>query len=147
MGLVVYKGFYQDLAAGNLSGSPDIRSALVMPGFSFDEDAINMDDGTLDEYDDGSYARLDCGSVTVAYVDADDLLRIDCANGDYGTALVGDATGDLERVVFYRHVGADSANVILWSNDVGVAGATVSAGGALTLIVPDEGILEVLQAA
>lgn len=147
MGLVVYKGFYNDLAAGNLSGAFDLRAALVGPSFSFDEDSINMDDGTLDEYDDASYARLDCAGVTAAYVDADDVYRIDCTDGDFGTALAGDATKDLDRLVLYRHVGADSANVILCSNDIGVAGAVVSAGGTVTLIVPDEGVIEIAQAA
>jgi len=145
MATQVYKGFYQSLDAGTLTPTPDIRCALAMTGFSFGADSINLDDGTLDEFDGSGYARYDVANPTGAYVDADDAFVIDGDSGSFGDP-VGIGTDDLERLVVYLHVDGTAANdIILASTDTGVAGAVVS-GGALELVVPAEGLIRVRTA-
>lgn len=145
MATVIYKGFYTALTAGQLSGTPDIRFLIAMTGFTFDEDSVNLDDGTLDEFDGSNYARYDAANPTGGYIDADDLFKLDCDGGDFGTSPSGAGTDDSAYLVCYRHVDGTAANdIILFSTDVGVPPSIH--GGAITLVVPAEGVLLVRTA-
>lgn len=145
MATVIYKGFYTALTAGSLSGTPDIRAAICMTGFSFDEDSINMDDGTLDEYDGSNYARYDIATPTGGYVDADDLFKIDGDSGDFGTSPIGAGSDVAAYLVVYLNVGgSDATSIILMSTDVGVPPSI--SGGAATMIIPAEGLILVRAA-
>lgn len=140
MALTVYKGFYNTLIAGGLSGAFDLRFLIAMGSFAFDEDSINLDDGVIDEYDGSNYARYDAGSVTAAYVDASDLYQIDCADGNFGSSPAGAGSDDAAYLVAYKHVDGTAANdIILFSTDVGVPPAI--SGGLITLQVPAAGVL------
>lgn len=144
MATVFYKGLYDDLEAGNLA-SPDERALLVMSGYSFDPDSVNLDDGTLDEYDGTNYARLDLAGVTTSYDATNNLWTLTATTGQsFGTPPIGPASDDIGGLVLYRHVGADSANVIHAFTDQ-VAGVN-GAGADLTLTVPSEGLIRIQPA-
>lgn len=141
MATVFYKGFYDDLESGALA-SPDERALLALGGFSFDPDSVFLTDGTLDEYDGTNYARLDLASVTTSYDATNNLWKLTATSGGaFGSSPIGPASDDIAQLVLYRHVGADSANVIHVSID-SVAGQN-GAGGQLTLTVPANGLIRV----
>jgi hypothetical protein len=145
MATQIYKGFYQALDAGSLTPTPDIRAIVTMTGFSATADAINLDDVTLDEFDGSGYVRLDIANPTGAYVDADDAFVVSGDDGSFGDP-VGAGSDDPGWLVIILHVDGTAANdIILASTDTGIAGAVVS-GGAMSLVVPAEGLIRVRTA-
>lgn len=141
----LYKGFFVALEAGQLA-SPDIRFALALSGFAFDEDSVNLDDGTLDEYDGVGYARYDAASVTTGYVDDDDEWQANAASGTFGDP-VSPASEPVAHLVAILHVDGTAANdIILGSRTDGVAGLNGN-NGAFTLTIPDIGFFFGRQAA
>jgi len=70
MGFVIHRGFHDDLAAGNVTGSADLRIILVMSNTTCDTEtgAQTMSDfTTIDECDGAGYAELDLAGVTSAW--------------------------------------------------------------------------------
>ena len=125
MAQVVYQGFYDDLLAGTVASTVDIRARLVMSDTTIDvdEDAQNTSDFTdLDECDGVGYAELDIANSTVAYDAATDTVVIDGDDGDFdgGGDIVGASSRDVTRVLIERYVdGTDSNDVPWFSLDVG----------------------------
>lgn len=142
---VIYKGFYEALEQGLLDGTPDVRCGLYMSGFTFDEDAVNLADGTLDEFDGAGYTRLDCADVTTGYVDADDEWQLDFSDGDFGDP-VAPGSEVIAGLFAYLYVDGTAANdIILASTTTGGFGVNAN-NGALNLALPTGGLLFVRQA-
>lgn len=136
---VIYKGFYNALESGALA-APDIRVGLFMSGFSFDADSVNLDDGTLDEFDGVGYSRLDAASVTTGYVDGSDEWQLDLADGDFGDP-VAPGSEVIAGLFCYLHVDGTAANdIILASTTTGGFGANAN-NGPLSLTLPATGLL------
>ena len=143
---VIYKGLYTALQSGDLDGTPDIRYALFMSGFSFDADAVNLSDGTLDEFDGVGYSRQTAADVTFAYIDADDEMQFDSANVEFGDPIAP-GTDDIEGLAVILHVDGDPDNdILLASTTAGGFGVNAN-NGSLSLVLPATGLLFVRQAA
>lgn len=134
-----YAGYETARDAGDLSGTPDIRFALCMSGFTFSASAVNLADGTLDEFDGANYARYDATTVAVAYDSGDDEWRITCDSGDgdeFGTS-VGAGSEAPSVLVCYLHVDGTAANdIILASSTDG--GFSDGNGGDMGLTLPND---------
>ena len=125
MAQVVYQGFYDDLMAGNVTSSADLRALLVMSNTTIDvdEDAQTLSDfTTIDECDGTGYSELDLASVSVAYDSTNDRLVIDAADGDFdgGGGSITATTREVSRVLIKRYVDGTDANDVPWfSIDIG----------------------------
>ncbi len=99
-----------DLAAA------DVRAALLMTNTTADtaNDGVqDLADLTLDECDGAGYAREALTSISVSQDDANDRALIDAADLDFGT--IGASTRNVQGVLLYVHIGADSANIpLVW---------------------------------
>lgn len=134
-----YAGYESARGAGSLTGTPDIRVGLAMSGFSFAASAVNLDDGTIDEFDGSGYSRYDATNVAAAYDSGSDQWRITCDNGDgdeFGTTVA--AGSEAPSVLFvYLHVDGTAANdIILGSSDDGTFAD--GNGGPLGLTLPND---------
>lgn len=149
MAEVIFKGFFEALAGGDLEGTPDIRLMLVMSDFTgeAEEDAVNLSDITdLDEFDGVGYSRVDCDDVVVGYDDDTDEWTIDMADAVFGDP-VAPGTDDIHGCIVYLHVDGDPDNdVALGFTDQGGFGVNAN-NGSLSLIIPAGGLLYVKQAA
>lgn len=145
MAQVIYQGFYDDLLAGSVTASADLRVLLVMEDTTCDTepDAQNMSDfTTIDECDGAGYAQLDLASVAAAYDSANDRLEFDAADGDMdgGSGIIGAATRDVTGYVLYRYVDGTDANDVPWGyRDIG---PYTMAGGPFDFTWNAEGILQ-----
>lgn len=143
MAAVVHKGFYTALQAGSLAGTPDIRCLLTMGSTTCDteEDSVNLADFTdIDEFDGVGYTRLDAASVTFAYVDADDEMQLDFADGSFGDP-VAPGSGVISGMLVYLYVDGDPDNdVALGWTDQGGFGVN-AANGALSITLPADGLM------
>lgn len=144
-GDVLYKGFFVAQEAGQLA-SPDVRFALALSGFSYNKDSVNLDDGTLDEYDGVGYVRYDAASVVTEYVDADDEWQARAASGSFGDP-VAPASEPVAHLVAILNVDGTAANdIILGSRIDGIAGLNGN-NGAFLLTIPGIGFFFGRQAA
>lgn len=90
----------------------DIRVLIVMSNTSAmdDEDAEFIADiGTLDEYNGSSYARVALTTQVWSAVTATDHGKFTSDSIVFPTLGVGTRAGF--GLVFYKHIGADSANI------------------------------------
>ena len=132
-------GYEEARGSGSLEGTPDIRVALAMSGFTASADAVNVADLTLDEFDGAGYARYDATGVAVAYDAVSDEWRITCDNGggdEFGDP-VGAGTEPPVMLVVILHVdGTDANDIVLgWSDEGSFAQGN---GGAMGLTLPDD---------
>jgi len=145
MAQVVYQGYYDDLAAGYVVGTTDLRARLVMSNTTIadagQEDAQTISDfTTLDEVDGVGYAMLDLENVTVAYDSANDRLVIDADDGDFdgGTGSIAASSRQVTRVLIERYVDGTDPNDVPWlSIDIG---PYTTSGGAFDVIWNSLGI-------
>jgi hypothetical protein len=150
MAAVIYKGFYTALQAGDLAGTPDIRCLLTMGSTTCETeeygDIVNLSDFTdIDEFDGVGYTQLDCASVTFAYVDADDEMQLDFADGSFGDP-VAPGSDDISGMLVYLCVDGDPDNdIALGWTDQGGFGVNAS-NGSLDLTLPATGLMFVRQA-
>lgn len=140
---MIFKGFYEALQAGDLAGTPDVRVKLTMGDTTCDteEDSVNLSDFTdIDEFDGVGYTEIDAASVTFAYVDADDEMQLDFADGDFGDP-VAPGSDDISGMLVYLYVDGDPDNdVALGWTDQGGFGVN-AANGALSLTLPAAGLM------
>jgi hypothetical protein len=145
----IFKGFYQALEAGLLTGSPDVRVKLVMGSFTgeAEEDAVHVSDLTnVDEFDGLGYGELDCSGVTAGYVDADDEWRLGFDAADFGDP-VAPGSDVIKGLLAILHVDGDPAHdYVLGFTDAGGFGVNAN-NGPLSLALPAAGLLFVRQAA
>lgn len=143
-----YQGFWDDLEAGLVTQTTDVRAMIVMSNTTIDTevDAQTLSDfTTIDECDGAGYAELDLSSITVAYDDTNDRLKVDAADGDFdgGSDIVNASTRSLTRVMIYRYVDGTDANDIPWSSiDIG---PYTTAGGPIDVTWPTVGIIYIGQ--
>lgn len=142
---VLYKGFYTALEQGLLEGSPDIRAFLFMSGFSFDADAVNIADGTMDEFDGAGYAQLDCAGVAVGYSDADDEWQLDFDDGDFGDPVAAGSEAIAGMGLKLYVDGTDANDIILASTTTGGFGVNAN-NGPLSITLPAGGPLYIAGA-
>jgi len=111
----LYKGGYDALVGGLLEGSPDVRLKLVMSGFSFDADDVNLADGTVDEFDGIGYLEIDCANVAFAYdADADEYqLTFDADEFNLSGGSVTPGSDDAIGILVYLYVDGTPANDML----------------------------------
>lgn len=144
MAQAVYQGFYDDLVAGNVTASADLRAMLVMSNTTTDTetDAQTLSDFTTqDECDGVGYAQLDLLTITCAYDTATDRLVIDAANGDFdgGLGTIAASSRDVTRVLIYRYVDGTDANDVPWASiDIG---PYTTAGGAFDVTWNATGVI------
>lgn len=148
MASVVFRGFYDALAAGDLAGTPDIRIRLVMGGFSgaSEGDAVNVADiTTLDEFDGVGYTELDCAAVTTGYDTGDDEWQMDFTDGSFGNP-VSPGSDDILGLFVYLFVdGTDANDVALGFTSDGGFGVNAN-NGELSLTLPASGLMFVRAA-
>lgn len=136
------QGYEDARDAGLLAGSPDLRVAIAMSGFTFDEDAIHLDDGTLDEYDGANYVRYDAADVAADW-DAVTHQRVwTCTSGggdEFGTS-VGAATDTPTVLVVILRVDGTAANdyILGWTDDVALSNGN---GSDMGLTLPNDVLL------
>ena len=127
MAQVVYQGFYDDVLAGNVTASADLRAILCMSNTDIAdagaEDAQNMSDfADYDECDGLGYAELDLANVTMAYDSTANTLVIDADNGDFdgGGDVIQTSSRQVTRVLIKRYVDGTDANDVPWTSiDIG----------------------------
>lgn len=115
---VIFQGGFKALADGELAGSPDIRLALVMSGFTgaSEEDSINVADlTTLDEFDGVGYQRLDAESVSFAYDSVEDEYQLTFDAGEFNASggTVTPGSDDAIGILVILYVDGTAANDIL----------------------------------
>jgi hypothetical protein len=140
--------FYTDFRRGLLSGEfdlhtagDDIRELLVMTNTTADtqEDSKFISDiTTLDEYDGASYARKAYTGEVVAADNTNNRGEFDAADVQYATLGVG--TRQAQARIIYKHVGADSANLLIAFVDSGGFPFDGN-GGNVDVVMNAEGII------
>lgn len=143
---IIFAGYHEARDAGLLAGTPDIRLALVMSGFTGDADSVNVADVTLDEFDGVGYARLDAASVTAGYVDADDEWQLAMASGDFGDPVAPGSDVIAGMVAILNVDGTAANDYILGFTDTGGFGVNAN-NGPLNLTIPAAGLMFDRQAA
>jgi hypothetical protein len=145
----IFRGFYQALEAGLLTGSPDVRVKLVMGSFSgeAEQDAVHVGDLTnIDEFDGLGYGELDCANVTAGYVDAADEWRLGFDAAEFGDP-VAPGSDVITGLLAILHVDGDpDHDHVLGFTDAGGFGVNAN-NGPLSLTLPAAGLLFVRQAA
>jgi len=140
---VIYRGFYDALAAGDLETTPDIRVKLVMTATTCgtEEDAVNLADfTTIDEFDGVGYVELDCASVVTGYDATADEWQLDFADDDFGDP-VAPGSDVIEGMLVYLWVdGTDANDIALGFTTDGGFGVNAN-NGALDLAVPADGLM------
>jgi len=149
MGQVVFRGFTDDLLAGNTISAADLRVLLVMSNTTCDTepDAQTMSDfTTIDECDGAGYVQLDLASVAAAWDAANDRLEWDATDGDMdgGSGAIAAATRDVTGYVIKRYVDGTDANDVPWVyRDIG---PYTMAGGPFDFTWHAEGLIQVASA-
>ena len=120
----------------------DIRVLLVMSNTTADTekdvDTISAF-STLDECDDGSYARQALANEAVAEDEANDRGEFDAYDASF--TLAGDGSRDIVGAVVYKHVTNDADSIpIAYIDDVDAIKTMV---GTLTVQWNAEGILQI----
>lgn len=124
------------------SGGSDIRALLVMTNTTADtETNVNTLSGftTLDEMDGANYARIALSGEVVNEDSGNNRAEFDAS--DITWSNLGAGTRQVQAVIIYKHVGADSSNVPIAFIDTG--GFPFSAnGGNVTIQWNAEGIIQ-----
>ena len=136
---IIHQGFYEALAAGLLEGTPDVRCYIGMEAYSYDADAIHIDDGTLDEYDGANYEALDLTGVSTSYDTASNQWRLYATSGTFGVNPLGVPTSDASAVAITLYVDGNPANDYMLGSIITALGVT--AGGVMRLNIPDTGLI------
>jgi hypothetical protein len=143
---VIYQGFYDDLAAGNVTSSADLRVMAVMSDTTIatagQEDAQTLSDFTdMDECDGVGYAQHDIANVAVAYDSTDNHLVIDGDDGDLdgGTDIIQASSRNVTRYMVYRYVDGTDANDVPWMSEA--VGPFTLTGGPFDILWNSAGIL------
>jgi hypothetical protein len=112
--------------------SADIRSLLLRGTITQDPTNATLTDVFAetgnDELTDGSYARVALSSKTVTQDDGNNRANIDATTVDYGALNNETPTA----ILFYLHVGADSANIPISIHSSGFGAAANGAGYTVT---------------
>jgi hypothetical protein len=143
MATTVFRGFFEDLVAGNLDGNPDIRCVAVMSGFTGDteEEAQTLAGITaVDEWDALGYAEYDPADATFSYDAASHRMYLDFTNGagdEWGT-LVSAGSEVVQGMMIKRYVDGGSGDIPLLYTDSGFG--LNAAGAPVGLTLPALGI-------
>ena len=145
MASLVYNEAFRAIMAGEIDlNADDIRAALVMTNTTADTetDAIAFvgDFTTLDECDDGTYARQALANEAVNKDDANDRAEFDA--DDVTFSNTGDATRSIDGILIYKHVTNDADSIPICFVDIS---ATLD-GNDLVVAWNPEGILQLAQA-
>lgn len=115
-----FQGFEDARDAGDLAGTPDLRVALAMSGFSFTENAVNLADGTLDRFDGANYQDYDAAGVAVAWASNQRVWTCDNGAGDeFGTSVAAGSEAPVWLVVYLYVDGTAANDIILAASDEG----------------------------
>ena len=143
MGRQRYAGYEQARSAGDLEGTPDLRVKLCMSGFTFTADAVNLADGTLDEFDGANYVEYDATTRGRGLrLRLPTSASITCDNGDgdeFGTASASGSEPPSVLVVYLYVDGTAANDIILASSDDG--GFADGNGGDMGLTLPNDVLL------
>ncbi len=145
MAQIVYRGYADDVLAGNAISGADLRIILVMTSTTCDteHDAQDFADfTTIDECDGVGYAELNLASVAAAWDAANNRLEWDADDGDMdgGGGSIAAASRDVQGYVIYRYVDGTDANDVPWGyQDIGPY--TLS-GGTFDFAFDAEGIFQ-----
>ena len=142
----VYQGFYDDLAAGNVTSAADLRAMALMSDTTVSdagqEDAQTLSDFTdMDECDGAGYAQHDIASVAVSYDATDNRLVVDGDDGDFdaGGDIIQVSSRTVTKYMVYRYVDGTDANDVPWvSEDIG---PFTMSGGPFDMLWNTAGIL------
>lgn len=141
----IYNEAKRAIAEGEIdfgSGGTDIRALLVMTNTTADtETNANTISGftTLDEMNGANYARISLSSEVVNEDVANNRAEFDAA--DITWSALGAGTRQVQALIIYKHVGADSSNVPIAFIDTGGFPFTAN-GGNVTIQWNAEGIVQ-----
>ena len=141
----IYNEAKRAIAEGEIdfgSGGTDIRALLVMTNTTADtETNVNTISGftTLDEMNGANYARIALSSEVVNEDVANNRAEFDAA--DITWSALGAGTRQVQALIIYKHVGADSSNVPIAFIDTGGFPFTAN-GGNVTIQWNAEGIVQ-----
>ena len=127
------------LGAINLA-TDTIKAALLMSNNTVSasgQDAQFLSSLTLDECDGSGYSRQTL-SVTVSAETASDKGKVDAV--DLTFSLVGASTRTVTGVLFYKHVGADSANIPILYMDTATGLPLTPSGADINFIFAAAGL-------
>ena len=141
----VYNEAKRALLAGELDfdAPDDFRVLLVMTNTTADteDDVDTVDDfTTLDELDDGSYARQALAGDSLAEDAGNDRAEYDANDSEFTYA--GDGTRDTQAAVVIKHVTDDTDSVPIAYIDTGGFPVSSSQVGTVTITWNAEGILQ-----
>ena len=142
----IYNEAKRALAEGEIdfgTGGTDLRVMLVMTNTTADtEFNVNTISGftTLDEMDGANYARIALSGEVVNEDVANNRAEFDAS--DVTWTSLGAGTRQVQALILYKHVGADSSNVPIAFIDTG--GFPFSAnGGNVTIQWNADGIVQI----
>jgi hypothetical protein len=138
----IYRGWHDDMLAGNVVSAVDLRIMLVMTNTTCDtEDAQTLSDfTTIDECDGVGYAQLDLAGVGAAWDAVNLREEWDATDGDMdgGGGSIAASARDVQGYVVYRYVDGTDANDVPWGyRDIG---PYTTAGGPFDFAWNAEGI-------
>lgn len=142
----IYNEAKRAIAEGEIdfgAGGSDIRVMLVMTNTTADtEDDVNVLSGftTLDEMDGASYVRKALANEIVNEDAANNRAEFDA--DDVTWTGLGAGTRQVQGMIVYKHVGADSSNVPIAWIDTGGFPFTAN-GGNVTIQWNAEGIIQI----
>lgn len=115
MGKFFYRGFFDDLLAGNVAGA-DIRAILVMTNTTADTEQTAQtlaDITTVDEMDGLGYVELDCTITSNAYDATDFRWEIVTTAGEPLTSagIMTAGSRDVQAILFKRYVDGLNGDV------------------------------------
>lgn len=112
--------------------------------------APNKDDDTLlnasglVEVSVASYERKTIGTPTITAVDGSDLVKLDCADVDFGTLEAGQT---VKAVIVYRDDGSNGVPLLYFDTDSGGLLPRALGGGNFSITINASGLLTFAQAA
>lgn len=143
MASFVYTPAKASLLSADLDlNSHDMRVALLMSNTTADttQDATNLDDFTLDEYDGANYARKTLSGEVVNTDTTNDRGEFDAT--DISWTALGAGTRQAAGMLLYRHVDGTAANdvAVAWIDSGGFPFS--GNGGDVNVTWNAEGILQ-----
>ena len=126
----------------------DVRLLLCMSNTTADtdQDAATLSAiTTLDEYDGAGYSPAALASQTVTRDDANNRVELGASSPVSFGSTVAAGTRNVVGAIVYRHVDGTAANdlPIAWLDNGGSPFAVNGGGGAFTLTIDAEGLLQV----
>ena len=106
-----------------------------------DDDSL-LDQSGWVEITASGYSRTNLASPTFAAVDGSDLVKVDCADVDFGTPAAGQT---VKSIILARNDSSNYVPLLRIDTDSGGLLPRAFGGGAFTVVINASGLLTVAQ--